>query len=282
MDTDISVSLQEAAIAIRYLENADAPFTLANCYDLLASLSLDKEMVEVGFALIPVLQMVYASENKTWIQMAELSAAKDRQEQEWNHLQIEETVSMYEANQKADEWMDQAIHDELTSLTSRRGFEQYFQARTSIIAREKKPFAIGMMDLDHFKEYNDHYGHVAGDMVLQNAAEVLDSCQQDDLIAARYGGDEFCFFAYDIDQSALEKILQEFQQKIRDLYFRHEYGGKDGMVSVSCGAAFYAGSVGQPELQACFEDADHVLYQIKRNRQGSFAASRCTLKAFEK
>ena len=47
MDTDISVSLQEAAIAIRYLENADAPFTLANCYDLLASLSLDKEMVEV-------------------------------------------------------------------------------------------------------------------------------------------------------------------------------------------------------------------------------------------
>lgn len=477
VDTDISVSLQEAAIAIRYLENADAPFTLANCYDLLASLcfhndmyeaaaeyllkgislcgkidflyeqanmtsiladlyasvaaygkaeellqkssrlfeqakedplviiadinwrilnnrisllncrvndgrmdqieteinelraeieklphgdvcmtlyyslcfnyacktgkqaeatecleklipslSLDKEMIEVGFALIPVLQMVYASENKTWIQMAdpladklitrgttyslkmklllsrwnsiradhpeaaadlmnqmaELSAAKDRQEQEWNLLQIEETVSMYEANQKADEWMDQAIHDELTSLTNRRGFEQYFQARTSIIAREKKPFAIGMMDVDHFKEYNDHNGHVAGDMVLQNVAEVLASCQQDNLIAARYGGDEFCFFAYDIDQPALEKILQEFQQKIRDLHIRHEYGGKDGMVSVSCGAAFYAGSDGQPELQACFEDADHVLYQIKRNRQGSFAVSRCTLKVFEK
>ena len=138
-------------------------------------------------------------------QMAELSAAKDRQEQEWNLLQIEETVSMYEANQKADEWMNQAIHDELTSLTNRRGFEQYFQARTSIIAKEKKPFAIGMLDVDHFKEYNDHYGHVAGDMVLQNVAEVLASCQHDNLIAARYGGDEFCFFAYDLDQPALEK-----------------------------------------------------------------------------
>ena len=60
------------------------------------------------------------------------------------------------------------------------------------------------------------------------------------------------------------------------------WGGKDGMVSVSCGAAFYAGSDRQPDLQECFKDADQVLYQIKRNRQGSFAVSRCTLKAFEK
>ncbi|WP_315983275.1 diguanylate cyclase [Aliamphritea spongicola] len=88
----------------------------------------------------------------------------------------------------------QATTDSLTQLANRRSFDAHLQGEWLQCSRDKKPLAILLIDIDHFKEYNDHYGHLQGDECLRHVAQALQDAgvlrRPGDLIA-RYGGEEF-------------------------------------------------------------------------------------------
>ncbi len=290
--------------------------------NLMASLPQIDDFAEIRYALISTMEQIYQSGRSEWIseaeplfrrlmagdlaysqkmklitakwdcirtihpeeaadlmdQMTDLSKKNAVQKQEWNLREVEETIRMHEAEQKADEWMDKATHDELTGLPNRRRFIETFHAQIPSAVREGTPFAVGLVDADHFKEYNDHYGHVSGDMALRELGELLAPYQSSRMVAARYGGDEFCFAAFGMNQEELEQVLKEVYQKLFDIHLIHAFGGKDGHFSISCGAAFYPDADRLPLLEKCLEDADQILYRVKRTNRGSYEIAECSVK----
>jgi diguanylate cyclase (GGDEF)-like protein len=111
---------------------------------------------------------------------------------------------------------DMAFRDPLTGLSNRRLFEDRLEQAIAKSRRYDKRFGLLTLDLDHFKEVNDTYGHGAGDQVLLEAAERIRACCKRDLdTISRYGGDEFCIIFTDCGErehlaAIAEKLLQQF------------------------------------------------------------------------
>lgn len=115
------------------------------------------------------------------------------------------------------------------------------------------------LDIDHFKEINDTYGHDAGDRVLIETGAILKKCLRNTDIVSRYGGDEFCIWVYgDVDSTVLvniaNRILGEYRQA--------------GSVSVSIGIA--AAKQGDTDYQTVIKRADQALYKAKRQGRNQF------------
>ena len=114
--------------------------------------------------------------------------------------------------------LDMAFHDPLTGLPNRRLFEDRLQQTIAKSRRDKIRFGLLYLDLDHFKEINDTYGHKAGDLVLIEAGERIQSCcKRDSDTICRQGGDEFCIIITDCGErenlvAIAEKLLQQFRQ----------------------------------------------------------------------
>jgi diguanylate cyclase (GGDEF)-like protein len=123
--------------------------------------------------------------------------------------QLEENKE--EISQRNSELRYLAHHDPLTGCLNRRAFFQEFESRLECARREKQPLSCLMLDLDHFKNINDRFGHAAGDDVLAGVASTLkSSCRQKDLVG-RYGGEEFCVVLVGL---AGDKAMQ-FTERIR-------------------------------------------------------------------
>lgn len=161
-----------------------------------------------------------------------------------------------------------AMTDGLTGVANRRGFDEFFRREWRRCQRAGQPLALLMGDVDHFKRFNDRFGHPAGDACLKAVAERMSQCARRPAdYAARYGGEEFALIMPDTDaQGALrvaERVLEEVRAIGLDL-------GEMGTVSVtiSLGLAWCvpADSDSQQSLIAA---ADRALYQAKssgRNR----------------
>ena len=160
-----------------------------------------------------------------------------------------------------------AITDELTSLANHRHFYQQLAREVRRAQRYKRPLTLMMLDLDHFKGYNDSYGHLAGDHALRETAEVLRRNARDVDILARYGGEEFAIILpeTDLNQAAFQA------ERIRAAIATHAYRGKDsspdGDLTVSIGVATL--TLGMRKIEQLVHDADQALYRAKgqgRNR----------------
>ena len=103
----------------------------------------------------------------------------------------ERSRSQRELRNKLQFALENAAHDPLTGLFNRRYFERRLREESAHARRHKRPFAIVLLDLDHFKLVNDTYGHEDGDRVLKHVAEVVAASLREDDIACRYGGEEF-------------------------------------------------------------------------------------------
>lgn len=177
-----------------------------------------------------------------------------------NHLRI---VHQYKL-------LDQLAHlDGLTEISNRRRFDEVFQKEWARSARNKTPFSLAMVDVDYFKQYNDHYGHAMGDIALQKIAKALDSVlrRPADFIA-RYGGEEFVMLLPETDAAAAKIVADRSLQIIIELNIPHHFSKVADMVTVSMGlATIYQDGKVLP--QTFLEKADQNLYQAKqcgRNR----------------
>jgi diguanylate cyclase (GGDEF)-like protein len=164
-----------------------------------------------------------------------------------------------------------ALTDDLTKAYNRHFFEDDFrklflQARTT-----SKVFSLIMLDLDHFKIYNDLNGHIQGDIALIETVRILHAvCSQDDTVC-RYGGEEFAILLPSQPLNLAIKTAENIRQAIYDYRFTSEQALPSGRLSVSLGVTAYREDITSP--QNMIEEADVALYRAKnsgRNRVKAF------------
>lgn len=158
---------------------------------------------------------------------------------------------------------DIAILDSLTGIPNRRHFDDTLAAEWKRCIRTETPLSIVISDVDFFKQFNDIYGHQAGDVCLKAvAASLSESLFRIEDTVARYGGEEFVAILPGTDASGAYAVAERMRQSARDLHIPHERG-IDGRVSCSFGVASTRPSVDKAPLQL-LRTADAGLYAAKR------------------
>lgn len=166
-----------------------------------------------------------------------------------------------------------ANKDGLTGIANRRCFNERLDAAVEIAMRSREPLSLLMVDVDHFKAYNDTYGHPAGDQVLQALARALQaSCQGGSSLVARYGGEEFAVIIPRAAETVARKTADRMAQSVRELEIPHVSSDR-GRITVSIGISTLSpGMVGDPSV--LLEMGDKALYAAK-------CAGRDTVRAAE-
>lgn len=162
---------------------------------------------------------------------------------------------------------DLAARDGLTNLMNRRTFDEHLLRLWMQGMREHRTVAVLLIDVDHFKRYNDTFGHMSGDLALRSVAGVLHQFARRPLdLSARYGGEEFAIILYDAAPEYLTKTADGIVQAVRSVYVPGVAApGREtaAMLSVSVGA-----SIAVPTSERRPEDivqaADEALYEAKR------------------
>lgn len=156
-----------------------------------------------------------------------------------------------------------SFKDPLTGVWNRRKYDQMVEMEWNRCLRYKRPIALILLDIDYFKEFNDLYGHKAGDECLINIGEILKySLSRSSDMVARYGGDEFIVLLPDAGKEESIKVAEMLRLKIDAKNIPHEKSSVSNYVTVSIGVA---SSV--PDSNSTYEDlfkvADRALYQAK-------------------
>jgi diguanylate cyclase (GGDEF)-like protein len=159
--------------------------------------------------------------------------------------------------------------DGLTGIQNRRMFDQHMRRVWMQAVREQQRVAVLLVDIDCFKDYNDHYGHQAGDECLRAVATSLSQCVRRPLdFVARYGGEEFAVILYEAKRDYVAEVLTRMQRSIAELNIAHQASIVAARLTVSIGAALILPSSGRT-LEGLIQLADEALYSAKeqgRNR----------------
>lgn len=156
-----------------------------------------------------------------------------------------------------------AMHDELTGLANRTFLNEYFTSSFEHAYEEHELMGVELMDIDFFKEYNDHYGHLAGDQCLKAIAGVLRKQQvPGKIFCARYGGDEFMILYTGMTVEKIRRAAEDILREVRKLKLLHERSNCSSYVSVSQGV-FVRIPVGNNKEWDFTSRADDLLYKAK-------------------
>jgi diguanylate cyclase (GGDEF)-like protein len=173
------------------------------------------------------------------------------------------------ANTKlVDRMREQSVRDGLTWLYNHQYFQSHIKDALNSAKRKKEPLGLIMMDIDHFKHFNDTYGHQAGDFVLKKAALIFSSELRGSDIVARYGGEEFIAM---LPRRTIEEAYN-IAERIRKVFVktRFEFEKKDLKITLSAGVSAFKPSAGEDiSKELLIKCADEALYKAKnegRNR----------------
>ena len=166
-----------------------------------------------------------------------------------------------------------AERDFVTGLLNRRAFSTRATGIWREALRDGRSLGIAMVDVDHFKHYNDHYGHAAGDVALQSVAHVIAEHARRPLDAcARYGGEEFVVLWYDVDADHALALAQRMCQAVQALGLPHVASSTAGVVSISVGLVCTAVH-DAAQWDAALRAADQALYQAKQQGRNRVCAA---------
>lgn len=160
-------------------------------------------------------------------------------------------------------YMSEARTDELTSVANRRAFEEELIRRLAQFHRQGVPLCLLLVDVDHFKRFNDYHGHQAGDAVLQSVADVMARVMRDMDLVARYGGEEFAVVLPGISLANASLAAERLRNAIADHSLA--YGDAELQVTVSIGAAEALVDDGRDELLGRTDQALYAAKQAGRN-----------------
>jgi diguanylate cyclase (GGDEF)-like protein len=174
-------------------------------------------------------------------------------------------------HQKLHEAILLATYDSLTQIANRRRFDDYLEQQWKQMARERSPLAILLCDIDHFKEYNDTYGHLAGDDCLKQVAQTLSSSlkRPSDLVA-RYGGEEFAVILPQTNLEGALKVAELMQMAIQQLQVPHTQSPVTSHITLSIGVASTT-PLPQNPATTLLDMADNALYLAKQRGRNQIA-----------
>jgi diguanylate cyclase (GGDEF)-like protein len=176
-------------------------------------------------------------------------------------MTLAEQIGLALANLKLRETLRvQSIRDPLTGMYNRRYMEESLERELRRAARNYRPLGAIMLDLDHFKRYNDTFGHDAGDSVLREFGNFLQTRVREEDIACRFGGEEFVLILPDASLEVTRQRADQLREGVKRLQLQHRGQGL-GPVTASLGVAVF------PEHGANSDDlfraADEALFQAK-------------------
>ncbi len=160
--------------------------------------------------------------------------------------------------------------DSLTQILNRRTFTEQAQQQRKIAVRQHQNTSILMIDVDHFKLYNDCYGHPAGDKCLQQVTQAIATClhRPSDLLG-RYGGEEFIVFLAETDTAGTTKIAESINLAVEALSVPHQASTTSGVVTVSIGGVCST-QTKNTGLEELINAADRALYRAKHSGRNQF------------
>lgn len=186
-------------------------------------------------------------------------------------MEAEEALKRTErALQRANQQLQRlATLDGLTQIANRRRFDEHLNQEWRRLSREHAPISLIMSDIDHFKHYNDTYGHQMGDDCLKAVARAIsETARRPADLAARYGGEEFAVILPNTSASGALQVARDIQKEIEGLNIPHDSSPVSPRVTLSLGVATMVPDTRLPP-ETIVERADRALYQAKeqgRNR----------------
>ena len=169
---------------------------------------------------------------------------------------------------------EMVARDGLTGLKNRGAFDDDYARLWQQATRDRRAMALLLIDVDHFKSYNDCYGHQAGDEALRRVAHVVQRFARRPLdIAARYGGEEFLLALYDLGAEHVREIAEQLRETVQGLGIRHDDSAA-GVVTASIGVAIVSPRVGRSS-EGAVQLADEALYSAKRGGRNGIRVVDC-------
>ncbi|TRW99043.1 diguanylate cyclase [Candidatus Methylobacter oryzae] len=174
-----------------------------------------------------------------------------------NHIRLKQQADLLESL---------SLLDALTGIPNRRRFDEALAAELKQAIRDATPLSLLMIDIDHFKQFNDHYGHGAGDVCLQMVAmELAKGVVRPSDLVARYGGEEFVVILPETDQLSALQIAERLRVRIEKLGLPHACSETGNVVTISVGIATQARIPEGFMPQLLVDMADKALYAAKEN-----------------
>lgn len=181
-----------------------------------------------------------------------------------DQIKIGDTIFKYLSGQDVEAQYHETIYrmtimDGLTNVHNKRYLLETLEREIPRAIRHQRPLSLCMFDLDHFKQVNDTYGHIAGDYVLKEVAGVVRSRLRPDDVIARYGGEEFAVLLPETDLKGAQVIAEELRKLVADRVF--EFEGESIPVTISIGCTQLRG---EDDAMKLIKAADVKLYEAKR------------------
>ena len=161
--------------------------------------------------------------------------------------------------------LTEIVHvDALTGNANRRRMDLVLKNEISASERDRTSLLIALLDVDFFKQYNDHYGHGAGDIALKKVSAVLQQIlQRPRDFVARYGGEEFMLIIPDCDESGANQIFNNLFALLNEKNINHEFSETSDRLTISIGAVIVDVD-NQYNIENAMKYADEMLYQAKK------------------
>ena len=226
---------------------------------------LPKSVAELYLDFDSMAQRLGSANERLRGSLEESERLRDELEQVLGYRE-EEIRERTQALQFANEELKRlAREDGLTGIANHRAFMEFADQTWRIVAREQKSISVLMIDVDHFKAYNDIYGHQAGDQVLRRVAQIFREHARRPLdLAARYGGEEFAVVLGDTDLDDARGIAERIRRAVEALEQPHSGSADYGVVTVSIGVAAVV-PMPDVEVATLISLADKALYRAKSN-----------------
>jgi diguanylate cyclase (GGDEF)-like protein/PAS domain S-box-containing protein len=167
-----------------------------------------------------------------------------------------------------------SITDHLTKLYNRRHFNYIFDIELKRAKREQHSFALMILDIDYFKQYNDSYGHIEGDNILVNISKAIkDSLKRPQDFSFRIGGEEFAIITTNCTKDGLEKLIDKIFNAIENLNIEHKSSKVKNNISISMGIKYFEKIPLELNQNTIFKEADDLLYEAKENGRDRYIIS---------
>jgi diguanylate cyclase len=194
--------------------------------------------------------------------LASATQRVQRENQTLEHQLADTNAEVVRLREHLEAVRKDAMTDGLTNLANRRAFDEALEKAVEACDRQGLPLSLALVDIDHFKAFNDTWGHQTGDQVIRYVASVVGRAGQGGRTAARYGGEEFALIMPGADATSAFALMEQIREEVGSRVLKRRSTNEDlGAVTISAGLAERA--PGEPS-SALIERSDAALYSSKR------------------